>query len=229
MSGNTLPLFPLNAVLFPHVPMPLHIFEERYKVLVSRCLEEGSPFGVIAIREGEEVGGAEVLTHTVGTVARIRAVNRLADGKFNVLVMGEERFRLIDSLVGAEPYLVGIVERLPDEPYDREALEAAMQSVRLHMKEFLHAVAERTSSEPPELELSDDPARLSFQLAGLLHGDVSLCQEVLETTDVARRLSKVDGMLAHARENLNRSDVQIRVVRIAPVQPGEWRNVSTNN
>jgi uncharacterized protein len=67
----TIPLFPLETVLFPYTALPLHIFEPRYREMVMHCLETDSPFGVVLIREGREVGDAEVQVHEVGTLARI--------------------------------------------------------------------------------------------------------------------------------------------------------------
>src|SRR4029450_7854046 len=98
-------LFPLNTVLFPGMPLPLHVFEERYKLMVGRCLEEERPFGVVLIRTGQE-GGGPAVPHRVGTTAEIATAKHLDDGRMNLLVVGQERVR-IRELVRQEPYLVG--------------------------------------------------------------------------------------------------------------------------
>src|SRR5437588_780370 len=84
MPGQWLPLFPLNAVLFPHMPLPLHVFEPRYRQMIADCLEEGHSFGVVAIREGSETG--PTTPYDVGTLAKIVHIDRLEDGRMNLLV-----------------------------------------------------------------------------------------------------------------------------------------------
>ena len=99
MTGpqQTIPLFPLNVVLFPGGFLPLHIFEERYKLMIQRCLDDESEFGVVLIKSGLEVGG-NAEPHAVGTAARIVNVKKEEDGRMNIMVTGRERFR-IDSVV----------------------------------------------------------------------------------------------------------------------------------
>src|SRR5438445_13035426 len=90
MPRPWLPLFPLNVVLFPHMPLPLHVFEPRYRQMIGDCLEEGHSFGVVAIEEGSESGPAT--PYDVGTLAKIVRIDRLDDGRMNLLVMGAARF-----------------------------------------------------------------------------------------------------------------------------------------
>src|ERR1700737_2161793 len=86
-----LPLFLLRSVLFPHMPMSLHVFEDRYQEMMRDCLGAGSSFGVVAIREGKEVGG-DAVPCAVGTLARIVHVERLSDGRMNLLITGASGF-----------------------------------------------------------------------------------------------------------------------------------------
>lgn len=102
-----LPLFPLHAVLCPGVALPLHVFEDRYKTMVERCLEERAPFGVVLIREGREVGPGDLAIAAVGTVAQIQEATRHADGRFDLMTLGTHRFRLEGVDPATEPYLVG--------------------------------------------------------------------------------------------------------------------------
>src|SRR3972149_3913808 len=116
-----LPLFPLNSVLFPGATLPLHIFEERYKLMIGRCLQSGAPFGVLLIRSGNEVGEAgEPLD--VATPTRIVRVQPLDEGRMNLICLGERRFRLLKKL-RETPYLVGEVE--PLDSTDSEGDEGA--------------------------------------------------------------------------------------------------------
>ena len=96
MDAELLALFPLNTVLFPGMPLPLHIFEERYKIMIGRCIDEDRPFGVVLIQSGTEVGNPAV-PHVVGTTALIAAVKRLEDGRMNLIAVGQERFRSLEE------------------------------------------------------------------------------------------------------------------------------------
>src|SRR2546422_11144758 len=89
----TLPLFPLHVVLFPGLPLPLHIFEPRYRLMVGRCLEASSAFGVVLIRAGREVG-EPATPYSVGTTAQIVRHERLADRRLNLLCVRRPRLRL---------------------------------------------------------------------------------------------------------------------------------------
>lgn len=109
-----LPLFPLHTVLCPGVALPLHIFEPRYRALVKHCLDHGSPFGIVLIRDGREVGAGPTSIATVGTVVEIREAGRFSDGRYELLVVGVRRFRIESVTVGREPYLIGQVEDLEE-------------------------------------------------------------------------------------------------------------------
>jgi len=122
--AESLPLFPLGAVLFPGVVLPLHVFEPRYRALVRDLLQSaaqsGRPeFGVVAIRAGHEVGegaaGADGTLHGVGCTAVLREVGELEDGRYAITSVGGVRFRLRGIAADAgTPYLTGLVERLPE-------------------------------------------------------------------------------------------------------------------
>src|SRR5579884_4179769 len=107
-----LPMFPLGTVLFPHMPLPLHVFEERYKALTRDCLRSDRRFGVVLIERGPEVGGGDV-RFGMGTVARIVAEAALTGGRWALLARGEERIR-ISNWLPDDPYPVALVERLAD-------------------------------------------------------------------------------------------------------------------
>jgi len=107
---QSIPLFPLHTVLFPGAVLPLHIFEQRYR----RLVREARDFGIVLIQEGREVGSVPQV-HEVGTLATLEQVDALPDGRFNVVVKGLQRFRLV-SVGEPVPYLVGEVELLEDPP-----------------------------------------------------------------------------------------------------------------
>ena len=113
---TTLPLFPLNLVLFPGMPLPLHIFEERYKAMIGECLESQMPFGVVLIRDGLEVGEPAEPFMT-GTSARIVRVDHLEDGRMNILTQGESRFQ-VTEITQNIPHIIGEIQYLVEEPGD---------------------------------------------------------------------------------------------------------------
>src|SRR5579871_1485068 len=119
-SIYSLPLFPLHTVLFPQFTLQLHIFEARYKAMISSCIERNAPFGVVLIREGQETGPVAV-PHDVGCMARILDFKQLEDGRLHLLAVGERRFRLLEYRETELAYLVGQVETLEDIPPVPEA------------------------------------------------------------------------------------------------------------
>src|SRR3989442_13140092 len=118
MLTQWLPLFPLNAVLFPHMALPLPILEPRYRRIIGDCLEEGHSFGVVAIREGSETGPAT--PYDVGTLAKIVRIDRMDDGRMNLLVMGASRFQIVRT-ADDRPYLRGEIRIIPEAGDDLDA------------------------------------------------------------------------------------------------------------
>src|ERR1700732_2780938 len=108
MAGH-LKLFPLNTVLFPGSVLNLHIFEPRYRQMISECLEDGEVFGVCLIREGDEAGDLEGTPHDVGTQAEMSAMPPLDGGRFFLSTVGRKRFR-IERILARDPYLLAEVE-----------------------------------------------------------------------------------------------------------------------
>ena len=194
MPSDPLPLFPLNTVLFPRMPLRLKIFEERYKVMIGRCLEQETPFGVVLIREGSEVGPAAV-PESVGTLARILAVQKLPDGKLNLLAEGTRRFRLLDHLKDAEPYLVGMTEPVVDENSSGGSTAGLVDETTRLFSEYFDALVSHTGVQMPSYELPEDPEEFSFVLAAVLQADPSTRQALLELTDTVERLTRERAML----------------------------------
>ncbi|MDP3766441.1 MAG: LON peptidase substrate-binding domain-containing protein [Dehalococcoidia bacterium] len=183
-----LPLFPLKIVLFPGMALPLHIFEERYKLMISRCIDERAPFGVVLVRSGEEVGGSAE-PYDVGTTARVARVQRLPDGRLNLVALGDQRFR-IAALDSSEPYLQGDVEFLGDEDVDaREAQEEAERVVALFAEQFRLVMAV-TGQWVHRLELPDEPGQLADFVAAHVDFEPEDKQKLLETLSVPARLRR---------------------------------------
>lgn len=156
-----LPLFPLHTVLFPGVVLPVRVFEERYKVMVKRCLAEDRALGIVLIRSGSEVG-APAEPFGVGTLARIIRVDGRSDGTINLALVGERRFR-IRSLVEGAPYAIGDVELLDDDPLDAsEPLVAKVQSLFTDYVQTLRQLARQTESN---VRIPEGAIELSYSVA----------------------------------------------------------------
>ena len=157
-----LPLFPLNTVLCPGIALPLHVFEDRYRALVRHCLETTSPFGVVLIREGREVGAGAISFSGIGTIAEIRDAGRHDDGRFDLLVVGTRRFGIKKVLDGRGPYLVADVAIL-DETVDDPGIaqQLAMKATRRFVTylELLQPRSGETSEDVDvRVEVETEPA-----------------------------------------------------------------------
>lgn len=183
---DRLPLFPLNTVLFPGALLPLHVFEERYKLMIGRCIDERKPFGVVLIRSGDEVGGpAEPFD--VGTTARIARLQRLPDGRMNIVALGQRRFRIFD-LDRSEPYLRGDIEYLVSEDVDAPDVGEQAQRVAALFGEQFRLTMAVTAQWVRRLDLPRDPDRLADFVASHMEMAPATKQELLETLSVPARL-----------------------------------------
>jgi Lon protease-like protein len=195
-EARELPLFPLNTVLFPSLPLPLHIFEERYKLMIGTCVVTDNLFGVCLIKEGVEVGGpAEPFE--IGTLARIAEVERMPDGRMNLMTFGTGRFRL-DEVIQREPYLIGRVVMLEaggEPPADDLVGDVADRLLR-----YLRDV--RGAARLPDRgELLADVDRLSYLAAATLGLPPRERQSFLETDSAVDRLRQARDLLRREIEN----------------------------
>lgn len=191
-----LPMFPLGSVLFPHQPLTLHVFEDRYRALVRDCLRHGNEFGVVLIERGHEVGGGDS-RFAVGTVARIVEAAPFPDGRWALLGEGTRRIRVLAWLPD-DPYPVALVEDLPGTPMDAEglvALAAAEREVRrgLALARKLHE-----ARAPADMPLHADPAVAAFQLAAVAPLGPVDQQRLLEQDAPAGRLRLLAELAAEA-------------------------------
>ena len=178
-----LDLFPLNTVLFPGMRLPLHIFEPRYRSMLGRCIENDDVFGVVLIAEGEEVGPAAI-PHRIGTTARVEKVEYLPDGRFNLLAMGETRFR-IERILAEEPHVVGEVELAPlPADADQSALPA-LEDVRERFERLVTLMIEIQAGYMPEFELPTDPMQLAYLIASGVPTGPASAQRLLEADSLA--------------------------------------------
>ena len=195
--SHRLPLFPLGAVLYPGLVLPLHVFEERYRALVRELLalpEDERRFGVVAIRSGREVGADGIAAlYDVGCVAHLRSVEAHPDGRFDIVSTGTARFRLTAVDTAAAPYLVGEVDLLAD-PLGAEAA-LLDKAVRSGFRDYLGALAHASGEAIEVPELPDDPLVLGYLVAATTSLDLDERQRLLAEPDGASRLRRELSML----------------------------------
>jgi Lon protease-like protein len=188
---SDIPLFPLNVVLMPGAPLPLHIFEDRYKQMVDECLQQESEFGMVF---ADESG-----TRKVGCTAKIvELVERYDDGRMLILVEGSRRFRLNNVLTG-KPYYVGEIEFFEEEPEEQDVQALAEECIAL-----LERVVEAATEGSVGIEIEPPYRNLSFAIAGRVEFEPEVRQQILELTSEQERLQKVRELLSAAAERLER-------------------------
>jgi hypothetical protein len=196
--AEKLPLFPLGTVLFPGLLLPLHIFEERYRRLVRDLLDESGPdqFGVIAIRKGRETGidGVSSL-YQVGCTAALRQVDSRDDGRFDLVTLGTQRFRLL-GLDDSLPYLQGEVELLGEDTGEEAAARQAAQAVQQAFHAYLDAVDAQAAARVRLASLPDEPVALSYLVAATMIVDLPDKQDLLAAPDALQRLAAERALLA---------------------------------
>jgi uncharacterized protein len=187
-----LPLFPLNTVLFPGVPIQLNIFESRYKLLIRYCLEKNEPFGVVLIRKGLEAMGPLAEPYTIGCTARIVEIEPLDGGNMNLTALGDERFE-IQELVHGMPYLIGKVESRP--LVSEHALDQLPGTKVLEdwMKEYLTVLAAigETTLDLNVIDFPDEPIPLIYLGASLLQLPAVEKQPLLSSPTAVELLAEI--------------------------------------
>jgi Lon protease-like protein len=220
---ETLPLFPLGSVLYPGLLLPLHIFEDRYRQLVHDLLDGPEPrrFGVIAIREGSETGADNVSAlYQIGCTATVRRVSERDDGRFDLVTIGAERFRLTE-LDHSKPYLQGEVDLLPEETGDEAAADLAVQSVQRAFRTYIDALAARGVTQVSVPDLPSEPISLSYLVAASIIADLQDRQVLLAEPDALRRLTA-------ERTLLSRETVMLRTLTSTPAPELRYAPYSLN-
>jgi Lon protease-like protein len=204
--SETMPLFPLGTVLYPGLVLPLHIFEERYRQLVRDLLAGPEPqrFGVIAIREGRETGIAGISSlHEVGCTATLRQVEEYEDGRYDLVTVGTQRFRLVE-LDESQPYLQAEVDLLAEVAGDEATAGLAVRAVQDAFRRYLGALSERGAGQISIPDLPDEPLLLSYLVAASMIVELPDKQTLLAEPDAVRRLDAERGMLAKETTMLRR-------------------------
>jgi Lon protease-like protein len=197
-----IPLFPLpNLVLFPHIVVPLHIFEERYKLMINGCIDNDEVFGLVLLRAGADDETEETI-HRVGVTARIVEVERLDEGKMNILCEGERRFRIY-RFTDQTPFWKGSVDLLEDD--ERNATGALYDQVAELYRSVVNLSAKVSGSQEAELVLPDSAIDLSYMVSYVLDIESEEKQKLLEMDSTAERLRM---LLAHLTDGLRKLEQQ---------------------
>jgi ATP-dependent Lon protease len=196
VAVRELPLFPLpEVVLFPGRPLPLHIFEFRYRIMMNTILEYDRRFGVLMI---DPITG-EIANH--GCCAEIVHFQRLPDDRMKMLTIGQQRFKLLEY-VREKPYRVGLVEWIEDQPTNQD-LRPITKDVEILLRDVVH-LSGKLSDQPIDLpeDLPTSPIELSYWVASNFYGVATEQQSLLEMQNTFKRLQREAEILTSARNNL---------------------------
>jgi Lon protease-like protein len=194
MILKDVPLFPLELVLFPQMALPLRIFEARYRQMISECIEEDKPFGVVLLQSGDSVLEGRLQPEApepfkVGTLARITDVSHLEDGGMMITTVGTERFHLLEYRTD-RPYMTGDIELWPDEPEELEpgVLQETASHVTLVFERYLRILMELAGKRIQSLDIPTEADVLSFLVPNWLYISAQDKQLLLEAPGLRIRL-----------------------------------------
>lgn len=190
-----LPLFPLPVVLFPGVPMPLHIFEPRYRRMIADIRVRDNLFGLSYFDQSAVEQDRPPAGH-IGCAAEVTETEALSDGRFNILTIGLIRYRVEAYLDQGDPYLLGQVSFFEDEAEDGDLLAHRAQKVTDVFLRIARAVRILNDERAALPELPEtEPERLSFLVSAAVDLDAEVKQEMLELRSTAERLKRLHHLL----------------------------------
>lgn len=184
-----IPLFPLGTVLFPGMPLPLHIFEPRYRQMMEDHAGATLPFGIALVHSGREPQ-SNLPSHDVGTAAWLEKAKKRPDGRWDIIAKGERRFRILetdDSL----PYTMATVEWLDEELGDPTEADTLLRIVASQFHRYAGGVARITKRRFVDVSIPEDPIRASYDLTSRLPLHTWERQRLLEAPTAVERLSEI--------------------------------------
>ena len=191
-----LPLFPLPVVLFPGMPMPLHIFEPRYRKMLADIRAAHNLFGLSYFDSGSADKDVPPAGH-IGCVAEVTETQALPDGRSNILAVGVIRYQVEDYVERGDSYLVVRVSYFEDEEEDREALTANSREVATMFMRVANAIRVINDERSNLPDINDtEPQKLSFLVAAAMEIEIETKQELLELRSTSERLSRLSDLLA---------------------------------
>ena len=181
--ASRLPIFPLDAVLFPGTPMPLHIFEPRYRRMLVDCLAADERFGLVPPGRASEAPPPGA----VGCVARVRATHELPDGRSNIVVVGETRFLIRRYLDEGTPYLVAMVDEFGDRP-GPTVPASFVEDLRRAFVSYVESLRVITDAPDDDMKWAEDPEALTFQIGATADLDPTAKRRLLELRTASERV-----------------------------------------
>lgn len=198
LGVKDLPIFPLSIVLFPGVPLPLHIFEQRYRQMLNDIRVSKNLFGVSYFDASTSPQEVPPAGH-IGCVAEVSETQTLPDGRSNILTVGVIRYRIEEYLERGDPYLVARVTFFEDEEDDNELLRSSSREVAETFTRIARAVRTINDERASLPDITDtEPQQLSFLVAAAMEVDTDLKQELLEMRSTSERLRRLRDLLARA-------------------------------
>ncbi len=203
----TLPLFPLNTVLFPGMQLKLHIFEERYKLMINSCIESNEPFGVVLIKQGSEAFGPTATPCAVGCAAAINDVQRLPLGRMNITAVGQRRFH-IKGIDRSKPYLRGNVEFFLPADDQPELIKRYCGILRPLVIRYLEVLTSKEGASFDPEQIPHRPRSIAQIASILLQADNTQKQELLAMQSLSRLLLTL--------VDIYQLETQLLAVRLSP-------------
>ena len=227
LAEDEMPLFPLEIVLFPGGVLPLHIFEQRYRLMVQYCLDNDRLFGIVLIKRGREVG-EHAEPYLVGTAVKIIEVDRLEDGRMNLIALGQHRFEIVKTRRDL-PYLVGQVRVLEEdstEPLEDSEMRA-VRAIQLY-RTYESLLAELVPQWKVVEEIPTAPDHLSYQIATRLQIPLADKQQLLETLSIHQLLDREIELLERENRRLRISLLARRSFERHDTNISPWKKASLN-
>ncbi|HRF94423.1 MAG TPA: LON peptidase substrate-binding domain-containing protein [Aggregatilineales bacterium] len=215
-----LPLFPLNTVLFPGMPLNLHIFEDRYKQMMNECIEKRQPFGVVLISNDQPDTARRVKTALIGCTAQISQVQPLREGRMNISAIGRERFKVL-NFKHDQPYLTADVDLYPLLANITSRTLNNMHKLKNKLEVYLKNLEKAGQLNFHGTALPNDPNTLAYFASVLLQIEPIHKQPLLEISDLS---TMIESLLTHYRK-----EVALLNVMLNPPDDEGWRGVFSLN
>lgn len=184
-----IPLFPLGTVLFPGMPMPLQIFEPRYRQMMEDHADDQLPFGIALVQSARQPQ-SNLPSHDIGTAASLLNRHQRPDGRWDIVARGERRFRIID-LDESQPYATATVEWLDEELGDPTEADALLRIVGAQFHRYAGGIARLTRRQFTDMTIPEDPIRASYDLTSRLPLHTWERQRLLQSKTAVERLSEI--------------------------------------
>jgi len=211
-----LPLFPLNTVLFPGMQLKLHIFEDRYKIMINECIDEQKPFGIVLIKNGQEASAPIAEPHEIGCIAQITQVQRMQFDRMNIVATGQQRFRIV-HIKQHEPFLLADIEEFSPIDDNLALIEYYSQQLQPLITQYIKILSQVSDMQFNPMNIPQDANSLAHVASVLLQGDDNIKQDLLATDRLSLLLRKL--------LDIYRLETMLLEIRISP--PDDTFNIGS--